>query len=369
MSVKRKADEREETVLDNTTQITAKKKKLTAEVWVSSRGRLKSQYGVIVCGTKKKDGYMATRVSGWNYFVHELVLRAFKGPPPTLDHTVDHINHDRSHNWIENLRWASKSEQMVHAWEKAGRKKRHYSSDRPVVATCITSLDEQGECRKVNFSSVRLAASELGLSTRMILKCCRSAQKVAAGLYRFEYKPDQDLTDEIWHEIGNSDRYISNMGRFKEKFGRITQGSLHKSGYLSVWVESKMHSVHILVAMSFLGSPPTPLHTVDHIDGNTQNNSAENLRWATRSEQRINQRGGETRGTAISKPVRIRKVGETQWQSYPSTTEVGRVLQISHTCVVQVCRGIHKTVAGYEAQYEDVPDLPDEKWVKITVPF
>jgi hypothetical protein len=48
--------------------------------------------------------------------------------------------------------------------------------------------------------------------------------------------------------------------------------------------------VHRLVAMAFLGDPPSPEHTVDHIDTNAQNNHVSNLRWATNEIQHANHR-------------------------------------------------------------------------------
>lgn len=43
-------------------------------------------------------------------------------------------------------------------------------------------------------------------------------------------------------------------------------------------------SVHRIVAVAFLGEPPSKLHVVDHLDTNRQNNRPENLRWLTRLE-------------------------------------------------------------------------------------
>jgi hypothetical protein len=57
-------------------------------------------------------------------------------------------------------------------------------------------------------------------------------------------------------------------------------------GYLTLKVRGevpnvyKTRSVHSLVAEAFLGPKPDK-HEVNHIDGNKQNNSAENLEWVT----------------------------------------------------------------------------------------
>ena len=56
-----------------------------------------------------------------------------------------------------------------------------------------------------------------------------------------------------------------------------------------VCVDGKEYLVHRLVATAFLGPPPTELHTVDHVDRDPSNNAVSNLRWASRSEQTLNQ--------------------------------------------------------------------------------
>lgn len=42
--------------------------------------------------------------------------------------------------------------------------------------------------------------------------------------------------------------------------------------------------IHRLVCEAFHGPPPTPAHQAAHGDGTRRNNRADNLRWATRSE-------------------------------------------------------------------------------------
>jgi hypothetical protein len=48
--------------------------------------------------------------------------------------------------------------------------------------------------------------------------------------------------------------------------------------------------VHRLVALAWLGAPPSPLHEVAHNDGVKANTSPRNLRWATRAENHADMR-------------------------------------------------------------------------------
>ena len=53
-----------------------------------------------------------------------------------------------------------------------------------------------------------------------------------------------------------------------------------KTGYAEIAGER----AHRIVAIAFIGSPPSPQHVVDHIDTNRRNNRPENLRWVTKLE-------------------------------------------------------------------------------------
>lgn len=49
--------------------------------------------------------------------------------------------------------------------------------------------------------------------------------------------------------------------------------------------------MHVYILETLMGEArPSELHTVDHIDGDTLNNTRENLRWATKREQNRNRR-------------------------------------------------------------------------------
>jgi hypothetical protein len=70
---------------------------------------------------------------------------------------------------------------------------------------------------------------------------------------------------------------------------RLMTPVLLRNGYLAVGLRlsgnrRRTHTVHTLVAQTFLPTRPTSRHEVCHFDGDKLNNSVANLRWGTRSE-------------------------------------------------------------------------------------
>ena len=57
-----------------------------------------------IVGTIDKDGYVVTQLNKKSYKVHRIIYFMFYG---SLPESIDHINHNRSDNRIENLRPAS----------------------------------------------------------------------------------------------------------------------------------------------------------------------------------------------------------------------------------------------------------------------
>lgn len=64
-------------------------------------GRFKSSFAGRPAGSIRKDGYRVLSYKDRDYLVHRVVWLFFHGYVPKV---LDHINHDRSDNRIENLR-------------------------------------------------------------------------------------------------------------------------------------------------------------------------------------------------------------------------------------------------------------------------
>ena len=60
--------------------------------------------------TLDKKGYTRVCIQRKNIEVHLLVAERYLGPKPGPEYQVDHINRVRSDNRVENLRWATRTE-------------------------------------------------------------------------------------------------------------------------------------------------------------------------------------------------------------------------------------------------------------------
>jgi len=101
---------------------------------------------------------------------------------------------------------------------------------------------------------------------------------------------------EVWRTIPGYENYqVSDYGRVRRKTsasngaikaGHIIVGRIsNKTGYVIVGLsgtQGRTHQlVHRLVALTFIGNPPTDQHQIAHFDGIRSNNHVGNIRWAT----------------------------------------------------------------------------------------
>ena len=93
--------------------------------------------------------------------------------------------------------------------------------------------------------------------------------------------------------VRSVDRTVEHQGGTKNLRGRIRKPGPDAGGYPMVCLyldgKPKPHRVHRLVALAFLGEPVEGRNDVDHINGVVDDNSVENLRWASRSANQLNQ--------------------------------------------------------------------------------
>jgi len=286
-----------------------------SEVLVSNRGRVRKrghagvgEYEYFTLGSLRKDGYRKVQINGKDRRVHELVCEAFHGPKPSEAHTVDH-HHDRNHsnNRADNLRWATREEQRANQGTHRAR-----SDGKPVLARKVGSPDD---AEWTPYASATAAGKALGIHGSNISEVCNPEKTDAhtAGGYEFRHgPPPEDQGDLPWEELGppharfcvprerwkldpESDgrTRVSTRGRVQTKTPSGERWSLRhtpRTASGEVYASVKSKGVHRVVWRAFRpDDPPVNRETIDHIDRDEANNALQNLRRATKSEQKRNQ--------------------------------------------------------------------------------
>ena len=77
--------------------------------------------------------------------------------------------------------------------------------------------------------------------------------------------------------------FASPNGNIYNQHGDLMVGAIDHCGYRHTILNRKNHSVHRIIAKTFIPNPDN-LPCVNHKDGNKLNNSVDNLEWCTHSE-------------------------------------------------------------------------------------
>lgn len=146
-------------------------------------------------------------------------------------------------------------------------------------------------------------------------------------------------------KLNDDFKIVLPIGRVTE--GRLTDGERYRSINIS---NGKGNGCKVTVArvVCYLhhGPPPHPSYVVDHIDGDSLNDHPSNLRWATYSENTLNNSGNREAGTT---PQRIEACLAALSGIESPAGFMAAVRELRDTVkregLVEVCRSARKLIA------------------------
>jgi hypothetical protein len=327
----------------------------------SSLGRVRNRYGRILSPYRKKNGYLGLHLWTENKKkacrVNRIVASAFLDDwDPEL--TVDHINHQRDDNTVENLRMLTQQEQSVH---------RRPHTKRSWLRLEQRALDGQ---LLATFTTLADAVKAVRASTKDRIVACALGRLPSAHGYVWTTPPHVDLPGEEWKHVSPTVR-VSNMGRVLRQYssGLSTiavppEDAYIMDGYPQLHSGAKHKPLHVAVAKLFLPAPDNPAKTmVNHIDGDVLNAGASNLEWVTPSQN--TQHAHDTGLLNTKKKVHQYDRHGNYIATYPSVTEAGEAVGICRKRISHVACNHSKSVRGYVWKYDD----PDTLNTPINTPI
>lgn len=282
--------------------------------------------------------------------LHRLVALHFIENPENKSE-VNHKDGDCYNNHVNNLEWVTKQENMKHV-SKMGLIKVNN------CGRCVIQYDKTGNLVG-EYTSIYEAARHTQILSTTIDKVLKGLLKYGGG-YVWKYKAPLEIEGEIWKKIIikdiNTGYEVSNMGRVKNKKGRYIKGHKHNFEYIIIDLryngKRKTKPLHSLVAEAFLPNLENKPY-VDHIDTNTLNNKADNLRWVTHSENMNNKMSKNK----ITKPVHQMDDDDNIIRTFESIKKARQYITDIYGCkhpkIAAVCKGKknHKTAGGFKWKY------------------
>lgn len=186
--------------------------------------------------------------------------------------------------------------------------------------------------------------------------------------------------EQEWFDIpGYNGKYQINKNGQVKSNTKLSKGRLLttqiNSGYVRVKLNESYKSLHRLVAITFIPNPNN-LEQVNHIDGNKQNNSVNNLEWICRSKNQLH-----AYKTGLRKPTSGKKSPQSKivqqfdlngklLNEFASNNIAGESLGFGGSYVCMLISGKAKQrnstyILKYKEENYTIEEIPGEIWKPI----
>lgn len=160
------------------------------------------------------------------------------------------------------------------------------------------------------------------------------------------------VTDFPWYLVC-SDGYVINTDT-----GHVIKGTKKKTGYKEVCLRDENNDphyflLHRIVASAFCEKKSVTAE-VNHIDGNKDNNCADNLEWVEHGENlRHAYENGLRENDVSPKAVIARNMDTGEEMKFSSIYKAARFLGVSQGNICMCCKGARPYAGGYVWRYEE----------------
>ena len=346
---------------------------------VSSHGRCCDTRGRISRGTLHGSGYFRINVRNNFFYVHRVVALTFLDAPSNNAWQVHHRDGNSVNNRVDNLEYVTPKQNVDYFFANAAG-----TRCQPLLSKAVL-WRRAGSDEWTQGPSIRSTGRQLGLSMDAVSRCCHNHSAAKGFEFRFAEMNSSHLPGEEWRpmldpETGSEvpGKMVSSLGRIQSCRGIIHRGHLSRHGDYLTKVSSAVKRVHRLVALAFLGKPPTEHHSqINHKDGDKANNAVENLEYATPSQNCIHFHTLAKRNSSHSssletlcKPVWSRAFkSDHDWQWHPSMLHASVTLGLDRSNISACCRGLYTQTGGFEFRKADRTNTADviegEEWRKV----
>lgn len=309
---------------------------------ISTTGDIFSIRRKITMKQFKRGGYLGITLlsKGINktFYVHQLVALTFLELKRDGD-VVNHLDGNKHNNNVDNLKWATLSENAKHAIDILGV---------PRKGKAVIQYDITGTFI-AEYDSIKEAAKAVGSSVTKFDRLPKDY--IWEKKNTVEYIPISEVNGI---EIAKYPGYIiSRDGKiFSTKTNNYLVQKLHPSGYFRVNVSNgKLRDVaiHTMVADAYLDHVPGKLQ-VNHKDRTKTNNNVENLEWTSGAENMQHVLATDTSHIHRKSVIQYTLNG-VKIKTFNSIREASYSVGVDETGIIRSCKGVQRTSGGYIWQY------------------